>query len=1124
MMNCNLRSIVLALVLVAGAARPAQSAESNTAPINDALRISPEPIVPLEVGWKNPPRMARSQCWWWWLNGNVTREAITRDLEEMKAKGLGGANVIDAGGADQRGNRRVPHGPDFATREWRELFVHALAEAERLGLELGFNIQSGWNLGGPTVEPEQAAKKLSWAEASVRGGEEVDVRLPEPRTVGDFYRDIAVLAIPLASARGTENTLQVASDSSQTNFPPELAVDENRNTYWVSGSDRPGDGPSVERPVVLKLEFAAPVTATELLVHPRDEYGPKRGWVQCADTPLNWRVLTRWTAESEGRAAIRFPRTTARLFRLVIVEAHDPQSPVMPRNVQIAEVELRDGNRVVAPGATPLARIDNFRQKMYDEYPGPFTAVDATHLLDVRSAVPNESVIRSAEVVDVTPYVDRQGRLRWDAPEGIWKILRLGYTLSGSRVSTSSEGWSGWAIDYLDPAAFDAYWRDVVQPLMDVARPYVGRSLRFLHTDSWELGPINWTPSLPREFARLRGYPMAPYLPALAGYVVEDRETSNRFLNDFRRTLGDLIADGKYATFRRRAHELGLGIHPESGGPHAAPIDALLCLGRNDIAMGEFWARSATHRTRDEERLFTKQAASAAHIYGKRVVLAESFTSIGPQWEEDPRSLKPVFDQVACEGLNQVMLHTYDCSPDEMGEPGQAYFAGTHVNRHVTWWHQAGPFFDYLNRCQFMLQQGLPVSDVLYFYGENVPSFVRLKSDDPAGVLPGYDYDVTNAEALIERTTVRDGRIVLPEGTTYRVLVLPPQESYGLAALERVASLVRTGATVVGRQPTRPMGLSGSAAEGDKFRSLAAALWKDKASGGTIRDIRARDALGGAGVGPDFTATHSGADVPRIDFIHRRTTDADIYFVVNRLDRWQDADCSFRIAARQPELWDPVSGEVRDAGAFRQTAGRTLVPLRFPPNGSLFVVFRRATSPSAQGPREFNEPRPVAVQELAGPWQVQFEPRKGGPVEPVEFERLVSWTTRTEPAIRYYSGPAVYRASFDLPADEQRAMSSRRWWIELGDVKNVAAVTLNGSNLGVSWTDPFRVELTDHVRAVGNELTIEVTNLWPNRLIGDQQLPGDERRTRTNIRKFRDDSPLLESGLLGPVRLLRAEK
>ncbi|HYO25147.1 MAG TPA: glycosyl hydrolase, partial [Lacipirellulaceae bacterium] len=620
-----------------------------------------------------------------------------------------------------------------------------------------------------------------------------------------------------------------------------------------------------------------------------------------------------------------------------------------------------------------------------------------------------------------------------------------------------------------------------------------------------------------------RRYDPTPYLPALAGYVVGDSETSTRFLNDFRRTLGDLIADGKYATFAKYAHERGLGIHPESGGPHAAPIDALACLGHSDIPMGEFWARAGTHRVRDFERLFVKQAASAAHIYGRRIVLAESFTSIGPHWEEDPQSLKPEFDRVACEGLNLVMLHTFDCSPASMGVPGQAYFAGTHINPQVTWWRHADAFFGYLNRCQFLLQQGLPVADVLYFYGENVPSFVRLKRDDPAGVLPGYDYDVINVQALVERTEVINGRIVLPDGTSYAMLALPAGNCYSLRALEQIARLADGGALVVGDKPTRPIGLSATPADEARFRELADRLWS--AGGATERaavtGAAPREALQLRGVTPDFIF-EAEADGTEIDYFHRRSAGADVYFLANRRDEPAAFEASFRMSGRQPELWDPVTGATADAGAFVQRGGRTRLPLRLPAGGSLFVVFRRPISTDARGAASRNDLAWEPKAEIRGPWRVAFDPAWDGPAD-VEFRTLSDWSQHAEPGIRYYSGTARYRTMFEMPADLPSAAARRPMVLSLGRVENVASATLNGKPLGVAWTEPFQVAATEALRPGRNELEIEVTNLWPNRLIGDQRRPRSERLTSTNITKFRGDSPLLPSGLLGPVQVLEAQ-
>lgn len=924
--------------------------------VHPELSASLEASMDLESGWQNPPRMARVHCWWWWLNANVTKEAITRDLEQMKAKGMGGANIIDAAHASQGEQSKPPHGPDFASPEWRELFVHALREAERLDLELGFNIQSGWNLGGPTVTPEHAAKEVTWSRQFVTGGQDVELVLPEPDSRYDYYQDIAVLAVPLPEGRRQR-----------------------------------------------------------------------------------------------------------------------------------------------------LARIDNFRQKAYHDYPGGFTAVDATHLLEVGPHGRGVAIDRES-ILDLTELVTPDGVLNWKAPDGRWLVLRFGYTPSGAHVSTSSDNWKGLAIDYMDREAFHQYCNDVLNPILEAAEPHVGKSLRYLHTDSWELGPVNWTAAMPDEFQKRRGYELQSFLPSLAGYVVDDAETSNRFLSDFRRTIADLIADGKYSAFAEYAHQRGLGIHPESGGPHAAPVDALLCLGRSDIPMGEFWARSQTHRTADTSRLFVKQPSSAAHIYGRRLVMAEAFTTIGPHWQRDPRDLKPVFDRVACEGLNLVMWHTFDCSPPEAGTPGNAYFAGTHLNPQVTWWDQADGFLGYLNRCQFLLQQGLPVSDVLYFYGENVPSFVRLKRDNPASVPEGYDYDVANLEVLATRTRVEDGQIVLPNGTSYAVLVLPPSGHYGLEALRHIERLVESGATVVGEKPTSAIGLLADPEQETEFAQLADRLW----STGAIKPIETQKLLQGT-TPPDFA--YSNFDGAQLDYIHRRTSDADIYFVANRLEEPCRTECHFRTRSSSVELWDPVTGVIKAASEVRSQDDQTTLELDLPANGAVFVIFRDEPTPGVEPAVRW---RQVDTIPLEGPWNVSFDPEWGGPEE-VVFPSLIDWTKSDDDRIRYYSGTAVYEKKFDLP---ESLGPQQRLLLDLGEVEDMARVYLNGHDLGVVWTTPFRVELASALRKQENHLRIEVVNQWPNRLIGDAKLPPESRRTRTNIRKFDEgEHRLMPSGLLGPVRL-----
>jgi hypothetical protein len=717
-------------------------------------------------------------------------------------------------------------------------------------------------------------------------------------------------------------------------------------------------------------------------------------------------------------------------------------------------------------------------------------------------------------VVDLTGKLGPDGTLRWDAPPDPWEILRFGYTVGDhAYVSTSSEGWGGYALDVYDAGAFERYWDAIVEPLIADAGPLAGRTLKYLHTDSWEIELANWTPNLRAEFQKRRGYDMAPWLPALAGRLVNSRNESDRFLADYRKTLGDLAIDHHYRLFRDNAHKHGLLIHPESGGPHAVPIDAQRCLGWDDAPMSEFWAWSWEHRIGDENRFFVKQPASAAHTYGRRLVFAEGFTDIGPNWQESIWSnLKPSFDKALCEGLNVLVWHAFVCSPAETGLPGQQYFAGTHLNPKVTWWGKSQAFFSYIDRCQALLQQGLPFADVLYYYGDHVPNFAQLKKSDPAKILPGYDYDVITEEALLARTSARDGRIILPDGVSYRVLALPNRSVLSLPALRKLKELVAAGATVIGPKPTEASGLQDYPKSDQTLKELADELY---GGSGIITNQTARQVLLAKGLAPDFawTAQSATGAKPEIDFIHRTGAGTEIYFVMNRSSNAVALEGTFRVKDLAPEFWDAVSGQHQFAADYSAKDGCTTVPLHFDPCGSMFVVFREAASkhpPAASG----NWPELAVLSELSGPWTVSFDTHWGGP-ESALFDKLESWTARAEPGIKYYSGTAVYRKTFAL-ADTAR----QKVLLDLGGVRELAEVKINGQSCGIVWTPPFRVDITGAAKQGENSLEIEVVNFWPNRIIGDQFLPPGERLTRTNIRQLKRTTPLMESGLLGPVRLL----
>jgi hypothetical protein len=1000
----------------------------------------------LRNGFAKPPGESKLRCYWWWLNGMATPESITRDLEEMKAKGYGGAAIVDAGSSNYEVALKTKAGPVFLSKEWIDMYQYAVREADRLGIELSVNLGSGWNPGGPDISPEHALKKIVWSETNVTGGKKVRIFLEQPET-NLLYKDILVQAVP---------------------GRPNLPLGEDAIKNWN---------------------------------------------IKTLNRPIGWK------------------------------------------------------------GMYPL-------YKLREDY----------------SDAGKDFAIRRNEIIDLTKCL-KGDTLEWMAPPGEWTILRYGYTCTGVRTSTTSDGWSGLSLDHLSAEAFQVFSRHVILPLIHSAQS-AGNSVHFLQTDSWEMGVANWTDDFPSEFRKDHGYTIENYMPVLTGRIVESRHVSNRFLHDFRQTVGNCIKRNHYQLLSSIAHQHGMGICPESGGPHSAPVDALEVMSVSDFPQGEFWAKSNTHRIKDDERFSVKQSACVAHTWGKRFVAAEGPTSIGPHWERGPKDLKNDIDRVFCSGVNRIVWHTFTSSPAEFGLPGNEYFAGTHLNPNVTWWEMAGSFIDYLNRCSYMLQQGLFVADVLYFYGDDVPNFVFLK-EEVKDLPSGYDWDKCSKSVILNRISISDGKIVLPDGMTYRMMVLPDEKSIDIEVLKKIRNLVNDGMTLIGPPPQEPSGLSGYPKSDKELKKIVNKLW------GKIDGIIVTENRFGKGrviwgkslakvmaemkVSPDFRFASSSGETS-LDFIHRSTQNQEIYFVVNRFeykgvndfsyrynpelpDRFEQAECYFRVTGKVPEIWDPVSGEINEVLIYREEGDYTIIPLYFNPGESKFVVFRNGRKAkhiteikkddmsifpgSTFAPTEFPyltierhdslceatvfEPgeyrliwsdgsenrisvnKPPLVLTVSGPWQVYFDPGRRGPGFFL-IDTLKSWTSFSDEGIRYYSGKATYSCQFKFPDVLQK---SHEFILDLGNVQEMASVTFNGSQSSVCWAPPFRIDITDRLKAGINDLSIDVINLWPNRLIGDGRLPEEKRYTKTNIQKFYQPGSerfLRVSGLLGPVRIIAAQK
>jgi hypothetical protein len=1053
-----------------------------------ALALRPAAEAPLEAGFRNPPATVRPHTYWLWLNGHVNPAEARAELRAMKAAGISGVLLFDMGGRGEPASL-PPAGPAFLSPEWMKPFGDAVGEARRLGLQFDFSVISSWDLGGHWVEPRHASMGIFHSETTVEGGK-VDTILPMPPvppnaprdTAGNlaFQEEVAVLAVRNAVRRlghefvwaldpaGVHVVREAVLDNGDPRAPAELAATMSPVREFRI---------AISESAALDEDFREVVNGT-LLAGP----GPQR-----------------FTLPDGSRA---------RYVRLTLAAAHDPSRPrwtlgefslLDDKGGNVLPGRAGDRNRdgaVVIRAASALGYDRDWAVANLNN-----TSAQGPRGVFATAGLPALALGDTADVVNVTSHVDGGGRLRWDAPGGRWTVLRYVCLNTGERLKVPSPKSDGWATDHLNPEATRAYVRHVLARLRESLGDLKRSGITNLYLPSYEVtGPI-WSPAFPAEFRRRRGYDMTPYLPVLFGARVGGQDRTERFLFDYRKTLGEVLVDAYYGVAREEAHAVGLRVKSEAGGPgppvHNVPVDSLAAHASVDSIQGEFWP----YRPRAGALWVVKEPAVAAHVYGRREVNLEAFTSM-EHWREGPGDLKASADRVFCEGGNHFVWHTWTHNPPEAGLPGWVYSAGTHLNRNVTWWTKAKPFLDYLARGSYLLQRGQFVADVLYYYGDGGYKFVG-----PRQTLGGYDYDVANSDVILNRLEVKNGRLTLPGGMSYAVLVLPDDEAISPAVLEKIDRLVRAGATVVGPKPSRSHGLEGYPAADAQVRAIAGRLWDS----GRITAVTPVEALRAKRIAPDFEAPEP------FDYIHRRDGSADIYFVRNASAAPARGVARFRVSGRQPELWNPVTSEIHDV-AGREAAGATAVMIDLPAKGSTFVIFRgpmgRMPFPEAPAVRE--------TVELDGNWTVTFEPGRGAPAG-LSLSSLASWTTNADPGVKYFSGTATYRQRFTAPA----GWRGSRVRLDLGSLWAIGEVRLNGKPLGVVWTPPFAVDCTSALRDGANDLVVEITNTWFNRLAGDARIPAEHRLTRTNTtnsggRPWSELEPV-DSGLFGPVRLERVK-
>lgn len=989
-------------------------------------------IDTIESNFSQPPAAARPGVYWYFMDGNRNKAAMTADLESMKQVGIGNVLFLEV-------NVGVPRGPvDFLSDEWNELFRHAVRECERLGIELALGTGPGWTgSGGPWVKPEESMQELVGSTTYVvfPSGKQRKIKLPVPAPRRPYF-GMGVFTPPLKKE--------------WDNFYKDVAV-------------------------------------------------------------LAW--------------------------------------PTRDSSFKIKDID---------------------EKALY--YREPYTSVDGVKAYlpsPTDSILSTDIIIPKEKVLDLTDKLSADGVLTWDPPPGSWTIVRLGVRNNGAVTRPAPVPGLGFECDKMDTAALNDHLQDYVGKLLEKTGdpdPRLEGGFKRLHMDSWEMGSQNWTPHFREEFIRRRGYDPKPFYPVYLGNVVGSLEMSERFLWDLRQTSQELVLEYHAEQVKKYSHRHGMTLSIE---PYDMNPTADLELGAvADVPMCEFWSKGYGFNS----SFSCIEATSIAHVNGIPLVPAESFTAGDEEgWKQYPGSMKNQGDWAFATGINRLVYHTFQHQAlDPSLKPGMTMGPyGVHWNRSQTWWPMVGAYHSYIARCQYLLQQGRTVADILYLTPEGAPHVFRAPvsamTDDDA-VMPdrkGFNFDGC-APSLLYKASVRDGKIVFPGGAEYKLLVLPNTPTMTPALLGKVVDLVKEGATVIGAPPVRSPSLTGYPRCDERVRALVEEGW-----GGTLapanrtirgvgkgRIIWGGDATGNDNLYPSYQTTAAvlrsmgvredfSSNGP-LRYAHRTGKGWDVYFVSNKRDSVVRADVTFRVGSGAPELWDAVTGRRRVLPEYAVKDGMTVVPMVLQPYESYFVMFRERKIKPAGGT---NFPEERVVKTLEGPWAVLFDTVWGGPAR-VKFDSLYDWTKSGVDGIHYYSGIAHYRKTFqardlsnggaEQPARGGARQPTRRLYLDLGVVKDMARVRLNGVDLGVVWTAPWRVDITDHLRRGDNELDIEVVNRWPNRLIGDERRPDDGikdgkwpewltkglprtsgRYTFTTYRHYTKDSPLLPSGLLGPVRVVR---
>lgn len=869
-------------------------------------------VEEIEKYFMDAPNAARPWVFWQWMNGNITQEGITLDMEAMKRMGIGGALCFNSFAG-------IVRGPvDYASKEWMNATAHMAKEANRLGLEVSIHNSPGYSgCGGPWITPEMSMQQLVWTETFIKGGKKNTLLLQQPYAKDGYYRDAFVIAYPsLASERILmKDALESITFNGQT-IDKNILTDGNPETKI-----RLELFPDKKGTVI--FEFSTPFEARavsilrkpeiphDLFDGPRDH--PPIFQIESSDDQQQWNFIGTLAMpalrEMDTPGAFSFMAVTAKYFRLTASSA-----------TWISEVTFHSGPRLGGwPGKT--------------NYTGGNSGGETP-------LITPEDLIDPSRVIDLSDQMDREGNFHWKAPAGNWTILRIGHTTTGEEPAAHPDSGKGLEVDKLSKEALDLHFKAFLDPLLLRVKPFIGKGFKAITVDSWEAGKQNWTKDFPQEFKKIMKYEISPWVLALTGRIIGSVDDTERFLWDVRKTHADLLAENFYGHFQQLCKERGLEFYAEPYGD--GTFDSLQVAQHLDITMSEFWTRYIYGSD-----VTSKQAASAAHVYGKKIVAAEAFTAMPAtsKWTDYPYSLKAEGDYFFTLGVNRLVFHTFVHQPYTTAKPGMTMGPfGMHMDRNNSWAEEAYGWTSYLKRAQYLLQQGITVADVCYLKGDNpvsgVPDIYQFMPAGNAGDVIGPD--------AFNRFSIQNGLIVLPDGMTYKVCILAELKQILPETIRTIKILVADGMTlIVSNKPCQSYGHSST---NEQVQKLIAELYGDL-DGHTVTETifgkgkvlwksSLKEAVRSLNIEPDFQYNPDHADAA-IHYIHKKLPDMEYYFISNHRRREEQISCSFRVADLQPEIWNAETGEIYKAAIYDHSDGRTQLSLTMEPAGALFIIFRK---------------------------------------------------------------------------------------------------------------------------------------------------------------------------------------